>query len=616
MNRLPVYLFLFAALLRGSAFASTDQWIEARSQHFTVLSDANEKQARHILDQFERMRWMFQTLFPKANVDPIEPIVVLAAKNQHTFEAMEPAAYLGKGQLKLGGYFLSITDKNYVLLNLDAQSEHPYATVYHEYTHLQFKADLAWMPLWLNEGLAEFIQNTDIRDKDVLLGQPSTDDILYLRQNRLIPLAVLLGVDSQSPYYHQEQKGSVFYAESWALTHYLEITDSQKGTKMLSRYIDLVSQGEDSATAGEKAFGDLGKLQKALDSYIQASSYRQFVLSSAAAPIDESAYKVTPIARIQADAARADVLAHVQRQGEARTLLDELLKADPDNAQVHETMGSLELAADHREEARNWYEQAVNLDSQNYLAHYYFASLSMGSIREDDAAIEASLRTAIRLNPRFAPAYDRLASFLATKRQKLDEAHMLNLQAIALDPGNLNYRMNAANVFMSQDRYPDALNALRIAQKVARNPAETAKVEEEMKQVEQFLQARSEAETNVKRIAAEQVRAVNQTPTVVALPPMHPTEPPNGPKHTVEGVIQNVSCGYPSVLEFSVVNAKTTASLYINDFFKLEVTASGFTPSGSLNPCHDLQGMKAHVQYAESSDKTIDGQVIAVELEK
>ncbi len=168
-----VFIPVLLAALCGSANASTAQWVEVRSPHFTVLTDSNEKQGRQIADQFERMRWMFQTLFPNANVDPAEPIVVLAAKNAKSFQALEPAAYLAKGQLKLGGLFLSAPDKNYVLLSLDAEYEHPFASIYHEYTHLQFKNDSEWMPLWLNEGLAEFIQNTEIRDKDVLLGEPS-----------------------------------------------------------------------------------------------------------------------------------------------------------------------------------------------------------------------------------------------------------------------------------------------------------------------------------------------------------------------------------------------------------------------------------------------------------
>jgi hypothetical protein len=35
-----------------------------------------------------------------------------------------------------------------------------------------------------------------------------------------------------------------------------------------------------------------------------------------------------------------------------------------------------------------------------------------------------------------------------------------------------------------------------------------------------------------------------------------------------------------------------------------------------MNPCNAFEEMKARVQYAGSSDKSIDGQVIAVELRK
>ena len=61
---------------------------------------------------------------------------MLAIKDEKDFRALEPEAYLAKGSLKLGGLFLRAPDKNYVLMRLDAQGEHPYAVVYHEYTHL------------------------------------------------------------------------------------------------------------------------------------------------------------------------------------------------------------------------------------------------------------------------------------------------------------------------------------------------------------------------------------------------------------------------------------------------------------------------------------------------
>ena len=118
MDRRFFCLLILAGAFCRPASAATEQWTEIRSAHFTVITDANEKQGRHIADQFERMRWVFQTLYPKANVDPAEPIVVIAAKNQKVFQTMEPAAYLAKGQMKLGGYYSHTEEKNYILCSL------------------------------------------------------------------------------------------------------------------------------------------------------------------------------------------------------------------------------------------------------------------------------------------------------------------------------------------------------------------------------------------------------------------------------------------------------------------------------------------------------------------
>ena len=49
---------IVAAPLCGQAFASPEQWVEVSSQHFTVITDSNDKQGRHVLDQLERMRRM------------------------------------------------------------------------------------------------------------------------------------------------------------------------------------------------------------------------------------------------------------------------------------------------------------------------------------------------------------------------------------------------------------------------------------------------------------------------------------------------------------------------------------------------------------------------------
>ena len=606
-------LVALIALLSPLAFAGPPQWVEVRSAHFTVISDAGEKQARHVLDQLERMRWVFQKLFSNVNVDPAEPILVFAGRNTKTFQSAEPAPYLKKGRLNLAGYFLRTQDRNYILLRLDTEEDqHPFATVYHEYTHLQFASAGEWMPLWLNEGIAEFFQNTKIRDKNVSIGQADTNDILYLRQQRLIPLPVLFAVDAKSPYYHEEEKGSMFYAESWAVTHYLEITDREHNTQRLQQYLQLVSHHEDPVKAAEKAFGDLKKMELDLESYIHLSQYKEFLMNSAAAPIDESAYTARSLTQFDADAMRAEILSYVQREDEARQVCETVLKADANNVQARETLGEMEFRAQHLEEARKWFGEAVKLDPRNYLADYYYGLVSIQAGHPDDALIETSLRAAIQSNPAFAPAYERLAAYLGMNHKNMDEAFSLIKTAVKLDPGNFYFRMNAGSVLMGMGKYTDAAATYGAAVKLARNPQQAAMAQTQVDQVQQFLQTRARMEQEQKQqstVTAQEIRVVPVTAT-----PKHPAEA-NGPKHTVSGKIKSVTCGYPATLEFELAGAAKTYRVYNNDFTKIDLSALGFTPN-TMNPCSDLEGYAAKVQYAESTDSTVDGQVFAIELRK
>jgi tetratricopeptide (TPR) repeat protein len=469
-----------------------EAWLEVLSPNFVVLTDRGEKQARHIADQFERIRSVFHALFPQMQIDPSSPIIVMAVEGEKDFRALEPEDYLGRGKLELAGFFMRTPDKNYVLLRLDAGGEHPYATVYHEYTHLVWRSKAEEWPLWLHEGLAEFYQNTDIRGKEVVVGEPSAESLALLRQNRLLPLATLFTVDRTSPYYNEQNKGSMFYAESWALTHYLGVKDYEQNTHMLRDYEDLVSLKVDAVTAGARAFGNLNQLQAALEKYVAQGSFVAFKRSGST-EVDDAAFKVQSLSPAQADAIRADFLAYNNRFGDARHLLEEVLREQPNNVSAHETMGYLELRQRHLDEARKWYEQAVKLDSQSYLAHYYFASISMDSgplTSDSDELVENSFRTAIKLNPSFTPPYDRLAVFYGMRRRNLDEAHALANTAVQLDPANLGYRLNAANVLLTMQRCKDSIAVTQNAMKFAKSP-------EEIASVNNSLQAAQRCETSV-----------------------------------------------------------------------------------------------------------------------
>ncbi|HEY2857368.1 MAG TPA: DUF1570 domain-containing protein, partial [Terracidiphilus sp.] len=557
-------------------------------------------------------------MFPSMNTDPANPITVVAAKNRKSFESLEPAVYLAKGQIKLAGLFLRTEDKDYMLLRLDAEQEqHPYATVYHEYTHLQLAGAAEWLPLWLNEGLAQFFQNTDIHDKDVHLGEADQGSLFLLRQNRLIPLPVLFKIDASSPYYHEEEKGNIFYAESWALTHMLQITDQQNKTQRMHDYALLLANHEDPVTAAEKAFGDLRKLQSALEGYIGASAYREFVLNSSAAPIDEKSYVSRVLTQPDSDAARADVLASVGRVQEARGIIDSVLKADPNNVAARETMGRLAMRDHDIAEALKWYGEAVKLDSHSFIAHYHFAQIAMSQPgAADDTEIESSLKQAIQLNPSFAPAYNQLAMFYGMRHRNLAEANQMIVRAVKLDPGQIVYRMNGANLLMESGNFEGAEKVLTTCLKLAKSPSEMSMVQSRLDQVKQTkgVMAQRSPVVNVENDAVNSPKVIDVVKETAL---KHPTEPPTGAKHSAEGILRSVSCSYPSTIEFKIEGAAgKTVSVYTNDYFKIDLSTLGIAAPGNMNPCTDFEGKKARVQYAEVSDKTVDGQVIAVELHK
>jgi tetratricopeptide (TPR) repeat protein len=618
MCRRLFLLVVVVSPLLAPARDKTENWVEVRSPHFSVVSNSNEKQARRVADQFERMRSVFHTLFPKIQIDTLGSITVLAIKDEKDFRALEPAEYLAKGQLKLGGLFLRGADKNYVLLRLDAEGEHPYAVVYHEYTHLLLSR-AEWMPLWLNEGLAEYYQNTDIREKEVALGQPSPENLQLLRVNRLLPLATLFVIDHTSPYYHEENKGSIFYAESWALTHYLEQRNFREKTNQLADYAQLLSQHVDAVTAATRAFGDLKQLQSALDGYVRQGSFQYFRMPGTT-DVDAAVFQSRALTNAQADAVRADFLAYNQRTVDARALLDRILREDPNNVLAHETMGFLESQERHTDEARNWYAQAVKLDSQSYLAHYYFAAISMNGPLDapGEAQVESSLRASIKLNPSFAPSYDRLAAFLAMHHRNLDEARMMALSAVELEPRNLTYRMETANVLLQMERGKDAVAVIRNAMQLASSPQETAMAGDFLQHAEEYAQAQEQNQR-----LREQMKA--GTPAgdatgraaegnVATDSAAHDEALPNGPHHFVTGVLKNVRCN-TSVMDLNVIAAGKTLGLRSGNYFKIDYSTLGVTLKGNLDPCADLEGRPAKIEYVDSATKG-PAAMVAIEIHK
>src|SRR5213594_2577857 len=350
-----------AAWAAASAREKPHVWLEVRSPHFQVVSNADAKQAGKVADQFERIRSVFHAAFPGMSVDPAAPMTILAIKDEKTFKTLVPESWLEKGQLQRSGMFLGGMDRNYVLLRLETREEDPYAALYHEYTHLLLHQNSLTIPTWMDEGLAEFYAHSEIHEKEVWLGRPSKSHLYILRETKLIPLSTLFSVNYTSPYYNAQNKGTIFYAESWALVHYLMLKDTKEGGHRMGEFAKLLRDGVDAFTAAGRAFGDSSELQKELENYLQQPIF-SYLKMKTATEVDDSVFQTRELPLVESSTVRGDFLAHNGNYGAAKDVLDSALRADSTYAPARESMGLVEFYQSHRDEAKNWFEEAVKLN--------------------------------------------------------------------------------------------------------------------------------------------------------------------------------------------------------------------------------------------------------------
>ena len=281
-------------------------------------------------------------------------------------------------------------------------------------------------------------------------------------------------------------------------------------------------------------------------------------------------------------------------------------------------MGFLAMQEGHTDEAKKWYEQAVQLDSQSYLAHYYYAVISMRDTREASGQdqVESSLRAAIKLNPLYAPAFDSLGVFLAMRHKNLDEARMMGVTAVSLDPSNIGYRINVANILMTMEQSQNAIVVLHAAAKVAKTPEESQMVADVLTRAQEYAEAQSQFAEQQKR-AREDQSSLDGTLAEGTVPKLKHRDQfvPKGPHRFALGVLKSVTCENPA-LDLTVSGSGKLLSLHVDNYYKIPFSTLGFQPGKDLNPCTDLENRPAKVEYVESANPSVTAQIVSIELHK
>jgi tetratricopeptide (TPR) repeat protein len=463
--------------------AKHEVWVEARSPHFIVVCDAGEKQARKTAIQFEQIRAVFRKYIAIASGYPSPTITILAVKNEDSLRQLLPEYWATKGHAHPAGIFFYNMGQFEAAIQLDAQGANPYEAIYHEYYHSLTLPYLPGLPLWVAEGFADFFGNSEVTEKEAHLGEPDPNLIEELRQNRLIPLDVLFKVDHASPYYNEQNKTSIFYAESWALTHFLMLGDNGSHKPLLAAYLEALQKGA-TPEAASKGFGDLNNLQKALERYINGNSFLE--VRGPTPPLGDVDLRTRDLSDAEADAYLGGFAAIRGRVQDAQGLLTQAVQLDPKLALGYRNLGLAQLFAGKRDEALASFSQAVTLDPKDAMTHYFRAYLVLAGQVESarDPEVENDLRQAIALDADFARPYSLLAVYLAGSDETVSEAFSIANKGVALEPGDVTCMLALAQVLARMRRFDEAQLEAERARADAIRPGEHAEAEQVLEYIQ------------------------------------------------------------------------------------------------------------------------------------
>jgi len=612
-------------------------WTEVQTPHFIVASNDGENTARRIADQFEQIRFLYsKALNPGLKLDPGLPILIFAVRNVKSLSQLIPEYWTQKGHTHPAGLFVPGPEKNYIALRTEVESEFPYLAIYHEYVHLIINLNYQHFPVWLNEGFADFLGSATLTGKGGKLGQPSSWDLNLLQQTKLLPLETLFKVDHRSPYYNEANKTTIFYAESWALVHYLMLDPEKQKNQALSKYISFVESGGDPVEAATRAFGDLSQLQKALQSYINRTSYMEYSVALPA-KADAKDYSVRTISAAEAQARLGDFDLYRGQLDAARKKMEEAIRLDPNLAAAQESMGLVLFRQDERYGAEKYFARAVALDSKSALAYFYHAMLltSEGSDEEQIAEARTALEKAVALNPGLGSAWSNLA-LLYANAGALDNALKAAKRAVDTMPGDPHFQYNLAVVLARMERYDEARVVARKLQASGNSDVVSVagKFLTQLDQAQQYAaykkmnesdSAAATAVSHETKSGAESLAPVLRRKTQITAnsteedaSPTAATDAssaPAGPRaYSMVGTITDVNCAPTPQMQMTLKAQTIVMHLHSGDFSQVAVKSGG-TNSGTKNTgCASLRGRNAHVSYRLVSEKNWDGEIVSIEF--
>jgi tetratricopeptide (TPR) repeat protein len=494
--------------LEASPVQGRDSWRSVRTNNLFVIGNTDAESLRQVAAWLEFFHGAFARLGTRSAINSSVPTTVVVFRDEASFLPFKPL-YQGK-PANLAGYFQPGDDLNYIAISLNPNERDPYGTAFHEYVHLNMRDNFPSVPLWLNEGLAEFYSSMQFAGGEAMVGGPIPAYIQLLRGKEMLPLKTLFSVGSNSPHYNEQDQSGIFYGESWILVHYLMQGAGGRHRNQFKRFLELVSRGDNAERTFEEVFGmTLATAEQELRDYVRRGeivAQRVAIGESAADYTSYTAMQRSSLSEGEANYYLGDLLLHINRQNDAERYFLQAISLEPDYAPPYAALGLLRVRQRRYAEARKYLQKAI-ATPQSYQIHYLYAyTLSREGIgsngeingyqRENVVIMREQLLRSIKLAPQFVPAYHLLALVDLVADEQLSEAETMAEKAHQLAPSKASYSMLLAEIYVRRSNTNAARQILEELTKDRVEPAVRIEAQNLLDNLERITAGSSPARSN------------------------------------------------------------------------------------------------------------------------
>ncbi|MGE3402386.1 MAG: tetratricopeptide repeat protein [Vicinamibacterales bacterium] len=317
----------------------------------------------------------------------VQPAIVAVGRERDTRELL-PQFWERRGLRPVGAYW-SGPHGHHILVRVNTNPGERFRRILHEYAHFATHVSYSNPPPWLDEGLSELWTNSDVSADRIELGRPVDKHLDTLRSAKTwIPIAELTSAVAL-PEARDTDRVELFYAEAWALAHYLAI---EKGLGVWG----LPAEPTAAVLPTDEE----------LRQYVASNRLRTLEMAIDEPPAACQPGEVRQLSEAETLLAKARMLADGDRPDAALPMLRELLEQEPRNLDALETLAYVHFRGNRPGDAAAAFDRVIAGGAATFISYYYRAVLADAVPQRTNGAgpVPAAeyFAEAERLNPGFA----------------------------------------------------------------------------------------------------------------------------------------------------------------------------------------------------------------------